>query len=482
MLEYCKQDTIVNEKIYRSLLAEVKVQAEKKPHIKEALRVEHELSKLSAQQVRDGWLFNFDECRKLIKKISDDMEEIETAVEPFLKDREDIIDKEPKIPQYKKDGTYTSVSARVIGEYLGHTVLPEDALKAKPPMTPGTEFQRKQMIPAGMGNQDSIKEYLETIGWIPDEWNWKRLPDGKFIKQSPKLTSKSLNAIQHPHGRMIDEYYTLRARKSVMTGWMDQVDGDGRLRGDVMDMGAQSFRQTHKIIANLPSGKAKYGKEIRELFIAPEGKTIISADGAAYQIRLLAHYLADKKYTETVLDGDPHQLNADSMGCSRDLAKPTFFAVLYGAGAAKVGNILGVKQREGKEKRQALIDGIPNLRGLIEKAERVTTNQGYMSGLDGRRVYSESPYKSLNYLIQSAEAILMKRTIVSIAEEFRKNNIGFKQLLFYHDEVSYEIKPEDKDEATKIIARCFAEAPKAYGVNIMEAGDIKVGSNYFEVH
>ena len=482
MLDYCKQDTRVNELIYKRLLAEVKEQAEHRPLIREALRVEHDLSRLSAQQVRDGWLFNFTECSKLIQKISTDMSEIEAAVEPHLKDREVLIDTDPKTPQYKKNGEYTTVSARVISEHLGYTVVPADALKSTPPMSPGTEFQRKKLEPASMGNQDIVKDYLEVIGWKPDEWNWKRLPNGQFIKQSPKLTSKSLNAMSHPHGRMIDEYYTLRARKSVMTSWMDQADGDGRLRGDVMDMGAQSFRQTHKIIANLPGANAKYGKEIRELFIAPEGKTIISADGAAYQIRLLAHYLNDEKYTKTVLEGDPHQLNADSMGCERHLAKPTFFAVLYGAGAAKVGNILGVSQKEGKDKRQKLIDGIPGLRKLIEKAERVTTNQGYMSGLDGRHVYSESPYKSLNYLIQSAEAILMKRTIVSIAEEFRKNNIGFKQLLFYHDEVSYEINPEDTEKAQEIIARCFAEAPKEYGVNIMEAGDIKVGGNYYEVH
>ena len=482
MLQYCKQDTRVNELIYKQLLAEVRQQAEVKPLIKEALRVEHELSKLSAQQIRDGWLFNFDECRNLINTISKDMEEIEAAVEKNLQDREVLIDADPKKPQYKKNGEYTTVSARVISEHLGYTVVPADALKSTPPMKPGEEFQRKKLEPASMGNQDIVKDYLETIGWKPDEWNWKRLPNGQFIKQSPKLTSKSLNAMSHPHGRMIDEYYTLRARKSVMTSWMDQADGDGRLRGDVMDMGAQSFRQTHKIIANLPGANAKYGKEIRELFIAPEGKTIISADGAAYQIRLLAHYLQDEKYTKTVLEGDPHQLNADSMGCERHLAKPTFFAVLYGAGAAKVGNILGVPQKEGKSKRQALIDGIPNLRKLIEKAERVTTNQGYMSGLDGRHVYSESPYKSLNYLIQSAEAILMKRTIVSIAEEFRKNNIEFKQLLFYHDEVSYEINPEDAHKATEIISKCFAEAPKHYGVQIMEAGDIKVGQNYYEVH
>ena len=92
----------------------------------------------------NGWTFDFKGCQKLIDKITAEMAVIEQAIEPLLKDREVLIDTDPKKPQYKKDGTYTSVSARVIGEYLGFIVNPEDALKSEPPMKPGTTFQRKQ--------------------------------------------------------------------------------------------------------------------------------------------------------------------------------------------------------------------------------------------------------------------------------------------------------------------------------------------------
>ena len=100
----------------------------------------------------------------------------------------------------------------------------------------------------------------------------------------------------------------------------------------------------------------------------------------------------------------------------------------------------------------------------------------------GRGVYPESDYKALNYLIQSCEACLMKRTWVRIAENFREEGIEFKQLLAYHDEVSYEINEKDVDRAKEIIAHWFAEAPKEYGVDLMEAGDINIGKNYYEVH
>ena len=328
MLDYCIQDTVVTEGIYKTTMKEAQAFIAKEPKYKLALRTEHEISALSAQQTRDGWQFDFTKAAKLIETISAEMEEIEEAIEPHLTDRTVFIDSEPKKPVFKKDGTYTAASARIMGEFLGYHVAPEDALKANPPMAAGQEFQRSQIVPASMGNQDIVKDYMESLGWNPLEWNWKKI-GGQFIKMSPKMCDKSLDNVGHPHADMIKDYYTLRSRRSVLNGFMEQSDGDGRLRGDLQDMGAQSFRQTHKIIANLPSARAKYGKEIRTLFNCPDDKVIISADGAAYQIRILAHYLKSEEYTDVVLNKDPHQRHADAMGISRDLAKPVFFAVLF---------------------------------------------------------------------------------------------------------------------------------------------------------
>ena len=487
MLSYCKQDCVVTEKVWNKVMKEAKARIENKPSYKLALQTEHAISALSAQQTRDGWMFDFDGCQKLITEITAEMKIVEDEIEPNLKPREVLIDKEPKTPKYKKDGTYNATTVRILTDYLGFQVSPEDALKAEPPVPVGYEITRKETIPATIGNQDIVKDYLETLGWEPIEWNLKYMGvvNGRkhFEKTSPKFCEKSLRAVGHPHADMIDEYYTLRSRKSVLTGFMDQaVEGNDRLRGDLQDMGAQSFRQTHKIIANLPSGRAKYGKELRELFKCPEDKVIISADGAAYQIRILAHYLKSEEYTDIVLNKDPHQRHADAMGISRDLAKPVFFSVLFGAGAGKVGNILGTSMSDGKEKRQRLLDGIPNMTDLLYRVQSFTKQNGYIPGIDGRKVYPESDYKALNYLIQSCEACLMKRTWVRIAENFKSEGIEFKQLLAYHDEISYEINPQDVDKATAIIEHWFREAPKEYGVDLMEAGDIKVGRNYYEVH
>ena len=263
---------------------------------------------------------------------------------------------------------------------------------------------------------------------------------------------------------------------------MEQSQGDGRLRGDVNDMGAASFRQTHKVIANLPGAYVPYGPEIRGLFKCPEGSKLISADGAAYQVRLLSHYLKSDNYTDHVLNGDIHQYHADKVGVARQAAKGLFFGVLFGAGPRKVGLMLGTNQNDGRVKRDALLNGIPNMRKLLNKLQHYVKQYRYIPLPDGRRCYPEDDYKALNYLIQGSESCCMKITWVRIAQQLEKENIPYKQLLCYHDEVTYEVPDEHVDRACEIITHWFSEAPKELGVTIMSAGDVKVGTNYYEVH
>ena len=481
MLEYCKQDCLVNEHVYRHVMHEASNWIAKYPMYKDALRMEHDMAHYISEQTTNGWLFDFKEAERLVKEITEKMYLIEQAVEPELGDIVRVIDKEPKKPQYKKNGEYTIASARVISDYLGYEVSPEDALKAKPPIEPGTEIVRTSTTPAGMGQQESVKNYLEKLGIVWTEFNWKK-EGGEFIKTGPKLNNGDIMRIGHPHADMIADYYTLRSRRSILQGWLEQKDGDGRLRGDVMDLGTATGRHSHKIIANIPSGKSVYGEEFRRLFICPEDKVIISADGAAYQLRILAHYLKDAGYTDTILNGDAHQRHADAMGITRDQAKPVAFGILYGAGGGKVASMLGSDPSTGSKVRNAFIQNIPNLEALNNKVQDVAKLNGWIPGLDGRKVYTEEPYKALNYLIQSAEAILMKNTIVQINQAFEDNGIMATQLLMYHDECSWEIDPEDTKRAEDIIRHYFAEAPKKFGVMIMEAGDIKVGKDYYDVH
>jgi len=125
---------------------------------------------------------------------------------------------------------------------------------------------------------------------------------------------------------------------------------------------------------------------------------------------------------------------------------------------------------------------MPQLKALINKVQKIVDIQGYIPGLDDRPIYTESAHKALNYLIQGAEAVVMKYTVIMIDKKLKEAGIDYKHLLFYHDEHTVEVREDQAEQAQEIIIKCFEEAPKELGVDIMTCGDCKIGEDYYDVH
>jgi DNA polymerase-1 len=488
MFEYMQQDVRLNVKVYKSLIEELKryIRNSGSKDILKAIRSEITMDGIMSEQCENGWKFNKQDAEALKESVNDKMVEITNFINPLLPGKANVVDPDttqeheaitgkryaiPKKPTYTKSGKLTSHISRWFELDLDTTV---DTCPV------WGEYCRVTFDTGDIGNTDTVKQYLGTIGWKPDEWNWKRI-NGQFVKVSAKLSDSSLEGLGDV-GKALMEYYTLRSRKSILEGWFDYVDENSRLHGDVFNIGTPTFRQTHKIIANLPSGKAVLGPEFRKLFVTEKGYKLVSADSAACQLRLLAHFMKDEAFTKEVLEGDIHQKNADILGCSRATAKPFIFAFLYGAGGKKLGSILKCSEKEGNKVKKKFLDAIPSLKKLIVKVQNIADKQGYIPGLDDRPIHVESAHKALNYLIQGAEAVVMKYTVNMIHAELARANIDSRVLLFYHDEVTYEVKEEQAEEAQKIIMRCFEKAPKELGVDIMTCGDCKIGDDYYDVH
>jgi len=473
MFEYMKQDVRLGTKVYNHLIGEtrgaLKHMGSKK--ILRALRSEMEMDRIMAEQCQNGWQFNLKGAKELLSTIEGRMTEMEEFINPQLPARTKKVDDAPKAPKYTKAGKLVA--------HL-HKWFQFDNVITVTNSPLWGEFSRIEFIAGDIGNTDTVKRLLFSLGWKPDDWNWKKI-NGQFVKVSPKLTESSMAGLGDV-GKALSEYYTLRSRHSILKGWFEHVDSNSRLHGDVFNVGTPTFRQTHKIIANLPSGKATLGPEMRSLFVAKQGYKLVSADSAGCQLRLLAHFMKDDNFTREVLEGDIHQKNADILGCSRPTAKPFIFAFLYGAGGKKLGSILGCSEKEGNKKKKLYLDSMPSLKNLIKKVQNIVEHQGYIPGLDDRPIHTESAHKALNYLIQGAEAVVMKETVIMIDKKLKEANIDFRHLLFYHDEHTVEVPEKQAEEARDIIMKCFEEAPKPLGVDIMTCGDCKIGDDYYDVH
>jgi len=491
MYTYMQQDVRLLLKVYNHLFKELKqqIRVSNSKTILRALRLEMEMDRIMAEQCQNGWKFDLNAAKELVKTIENKTKAIEGIINPLLpksvivQDPDTKKDHEPttgKRYAIEKKPTYTKTG--VLNHHVRSWFGLPDSTTVDTSSVWGA-YCRVTFSAGDIGNTDTVKRYLETLGWKPDEWNWKRGEDGQFRKVSAKLTDSSLEPLGEV-GKYLSEYYTLRSRKSILEGWFPYVDDNSRLHGDVFNIGTPTFRQTHKIIANLPGAYATLGKEFRSLFVTEEGYTLVSADSAACQLRLLAHYMNDDKFTDTVLNGDVHQMNADILNCTRPQAKRFIFAYLYGAGAQKLSGYIGKTVPEAKAAMKRYKKALPSLARIIERVTSLVESQGLIVGLDDRKIILDrgSLHKSLNYLIQGSEAVVMKSTVAMIDKELKKANIDFKHVLFYHDEHTVEVREDQAEQAREIIMKCFEEAPKELGVDIMTCGDCKLGKNYYEVH
>ena len=490
MVHRCKEDVRINEKVYRLLARELTVllSNSKNPnYLKKSLRVEHQLAQFQAECTQNGWVFDMSSALKLEWEMESELSRIRSVIEPKMKARIKNLDKEPRLPEYKKNGEYM---ARTIAHFNIEgpcKVVASDGKEEKI----GGPYHRIRILDPDLGSTDYVKEFLYSIGWEPLDWNWERR--GKeFVKKSPKLCEESLRALGED-GELVNQFYGTRSRLGILQGWIASTDPDGKLRGDMFTIATPTGRARHKIVVNVPSPKATWGKEMRSLFGCEKGYKVVGADSSGNQMRALCHYLKNDDFTREVIDGDVHQRNADTLAqvypCSRSTAKPFLYAFLFGGGLEKLGLILTGKRNSdiGKKAKKSFVEGTPGLKRLTDKLMEIVKvseardMRASIPALDGRRIYLDSGHKALNYLLQSAEGITCKAAVAYTMDKFKEENIDAKPLIFYHDEMQIAVREDQVERAAQIMAESFKESPKWYGVTCMD-GEAMIGNNWYDTH
>ena len=480
MLHRCREDVRINKLTYDLLVKELRVIAAKKPAIKLSLRDEHDVEQFNMDAQLRGWLFDKPAAVNLLSEMEDEMMSIEREIEPQLFKKVRKLDKEPKVLKCNKNGFYP----KNVSEYFG--VSQESALMER--MIEG-DYSRIEIMDPEMGNLEYVKEFLYSIGWSPLEFNYKRIANGRMIKGSPKLCTMSLEPLGDT-GKLVDKYYATRSRHSILQGWVDSLDENSRLHGSSFTIGTPTARARHGGIVNVPSPNARWGKEMRQLFITEPGRKIVGSDSSGNQMRALCHYLDNEDFTNEVINGDVHQRNADVLGVSRPKAKPFLYAFLFGGGAGKLGLIVSGKRdaKLGAALKEKFVAGTPGLAALTSKVQAVlqTTSGndaklGYIPAVDGRRIYTESGYKALNYLLQSCEAVTCKAAVAYTMQKIKEEGLDAKPLIFYHDELQLDVAEKDAKRVAEIAAEGFREAPKRFGVMIMD-GESLIGDNWYDTH
>ena len=323
------------------------------------------------------------------------------------------------------------------------------------------------------GSRVQVAERLAEKGAV-----WKELtPTSGRAKVDETTLGHNLHV---PEAHLVLEYLILSKRLGMLKSWLDAVGEDGRIHGRVNTCGAVTGRMTHSKpnLAQIPSDPL-----YRECFTVEDGNKLVGCDASGLELRMLAHYMQDPEYTDLILNGDIHSHNQQLAGLpTRNDAKTFIYALLYGAGDAKIGTIIGGGAKAGRTLRHKFMSGLPAYGRLVEKIGTIVSKRGTLPGLDGRRVHVRSEHSALNTLLQSAGAIVMKQALVLATDELKKSGIPYTLVAQVHDEVQVEADPAYAERVGQVFRQAIIDAGSAFDMRCPLDGEFMIGDSWKDTH
>jgi DNA polymerase I-like protein with 3'-5' exonuclease and polymerase domains len=431
MEEYCIQDTLVTEKLYQHLTAELT----RNKFDERSIKLEHNVQAVIATQETNGFKLNERAAVTLLATLQSKLVVLETELQNIFP---------------------TKTTPRV-------------SEKTGKPLKPLVEVFNP-------GSRKQIGERLIEKGWKPE----------KFTENGqPIVDEGTLEGLDFPEAKAIAEYLLLQKRIAQIKSWLDVVQPDGRVHGRVITNGAVTGRMTHHSpnMAQVPSCGSPYGEDCRDLWIVEKGYKLVGIDASGLELRMLAHYMKDDAYIYEVTQGDIHTANQKAAGLeTRAQAKTFIYAFLYGAGAAKIGKVVGAGAKEGQRLIDSFLENTPKLRTLREDVARICKSSGSLPGLDGRRLHVRSDHAAVNTLLQGAGAIVMKQALVILDERLTKLGVDYKFVANVHDEWQIEVEEAYADMVGKLGVQAIEQAGRVLEMRCPLTGEYRVGNSWKETH
>lgn len=432
MVTYCKRDVDLTYDLHRHLVAEL----DKYGFSHQSIQLEHEVAVQMCKQERNGFLLDMRLATELLSTFRKRMSEIEETLQqvfpPIVTER-----------WSEKTGKRLKDNVEVFN----------------------------------VGSRQQIAKRLESLGV---RWT-KTTETGRAV-----VDEGTLAEIDLPEAKMIAEYLMLQKRVGLVDSWIDAADENNRVHGRVISNGAVTGRMTHSSpnMGQIPSVSSPYGVECRSCWTVPEGYKLVGCDLSGIELRCLAHYMQDEEWTRELLEGDIHTKNQKAAGLpERNMAKTMIYATLYGAGAAKIGSIVGGGAKEGEQILENFYKNTPKLRKLQTLVGNLAAT-GHIKGLDGRRLHIRSERAALNTLLQSCGAIIAKQWCVNIHKNLRKAGIAehVMQVAFVHDEIQMQVKEKYCEIVTKIMVDSATEAGVQLDFRVRVDSEAKIGNHWADTH
>lgn len=439
MLRYCRNDVDLTEKLYNFL-------SRKMTDFGKSIELEHKVAHIIQKQHEKGFMIDVVGAHMLQAKFKEDMNTLQDKVRQTF-------------PPLKIETEFIPKSNNKTRGYVK-----------------GVPFTKVKFKEFNLGSRQQIGERLIMLGWKP-----KKKTDKGHIIVDEKVLSEIKNI---PEAELIKEFLMLQKRIAQVSSWIEATREDGRVHGKVITNGTVTGRMSHQSpnMAQVPAVYSPYGKECRALWIANKGYKLVGVDASGLELRMLAHYMNDKEYTNEIINGDIHTANKNSAGLgSRDEAKTFIYAFIYGAGDKKIGSILGRSEADGRRVKEKFLRHTPSLRSLREKVDGVAKKR-WLRGLDQRKILIRHPHAALNTLLQGAGACVMKYALTLLEEYVIKKRIKAYPVVNVHDEFQYEVEESKTKEFGELAVQSIIQAGKDLKIRCPLDGEYKIGNNWAETH
>ncbi len=304
---------------------------------------------------------------------------------------------------------------------------------------------------------------------------------------NPLIEYRKLNKLENTYIEALPKMINPKTKR-IHTSFSQTTTATGRLSSSDPNL------------QNIPI-RDELGKKIREAFIPEKGNLLLSADYSQIELRILAHIAGD----ELLIDAFKKDQDIHSRTCMelynisedevtpelRRIAKIINFGIIYGMSAFGLSKELNIEMYQANEFIENYFNKYKGIKDYIEKTKNDIQTKAYVENIFKRRRYLPNMARyskqqtafvlraATNTPIQGTSADLIKIAMIDIHNEFIAKKIRSKMILQVHDELLFDVIPEEKDIIQKIATE---KMENVYEFKVPIKVDINFGKNWGEAH
>lgn len=329
------------------------------------------------------------------------------------------------------------------------------------------------------------------------------LPYPKKSKKTYSTDRDTLLKIKDEHPIISDilEYRTLtKIYSSYVEGLKNNILSDGKIH----TIFNQTLTRTGRLssiepnLQNIPI-RMEEGRIIRKAFESTAGSSLMTSDYSQIELRILAHISEAQNLIDAFNNGmDIHNKTAmdifdvkeeDVTKDMRRKAKAVNFGIVYGISSFGLSENLDINPKEAELFIDKYLNTYPSVKAYMDKVVKQAYEDGYVTTIMNRKrvidelkntnytIRKQGERMALNTPIQGSSADIIKKAMIDIFEEFRKQNLKSKMLIQVHDELVFDVIDSEKHIVTNIVAE---KMENAYKLSVPLKVDINFGLDWYE--